>query len=173
MSENPSGAWAESISDAAVWQEVYVEQLFDFSWPPINEPADPPTDPPTFNTYEVVAVKADSWPEVVYDLIGVRGAYRFCAMFPPVIHFVSIERYPNHTFDYLYEYLANSTRYKLVPYACTYSNGVTITYVIRVWQDYTIGRDWIVKRIAYEQARDAAQEAGSILPSPVNLPCHQ
>jgi hypothetical protein len=172
MSENPSGAFSESINDEDVWQEVYVEQSFDFSWPTIEEPVDPPTDPPTFIISTVIAVSAASWPDVTFDLIGVRGAYRFCALFPPVINFVTHEQYAGNRWDYLYEYLANQERYKLIPYACTYSNGKVVTYVIRVWNDYTIGRDWIIRRIAYEQARDAAQEAGSALPAPVNLLCH-
>lgn len=193
MDELPGG-----IFDEDVWEEVYVEQAFAFVWPDLEEWYQPPTpEPPLFPPdplpdpwppdplpdpwpplpppppdpvliiHHVIAVSADEWPDVEYDLIGVRGAYRMCPLFAPVIHFVT------HDVDYLYEYLADLTQYKLVPYTCTYTNGQIVTYIIRVWNNYSIGRDWIIARITYEQARAAAQDGGSALPAPPGSLCPQ
>lgn len=137
MDELPDG-----ISDEEVWEEVYVDAGFNFSWPLLIEETDPPIDPAT-----VIAVSADVYPDVTYDLTGVRGVYRLLSIFPPIINFISVDQ----SYEYLYEYLASLTQYKLAPYTCTYSNDKQITYIMRVWNNYSIGRDWIASRIAYEQ----------------------
>ncbi len=148
-----------------VWEDVYAEQDFAFEWPPATANEDGTTttedganDTPDPQDIVVVNVEAVSYPEVVFDREGVRGAYKWCALFKPDVRFAHHERYPNAIYGYLYYYAPDPEQFKLVPYTVTYLSGAVRVWIIRVWQDYNIGGDWIVQRIAAEEARDAMAE---------------
>ncbi len=150
-----------------VWLDVEVEEVFSEVWPPPTLPDGTPGLPTP-----VIAVDADEWPRVDFDLIGVRGAYSWCALFPPKIDFVSHSRYvATPQADYLYNYEADPNSYKLVEYDVTYLTGEKETHCVRVWQNLNHGRDWIIRRVAYEQARDAQWAQGLSLPASPGLPC--
>lgn len=149
--------------DEGIWEEVYVEQDFDFQWPKIlqiDQEGHPILGPGGELLYwTVIRVEAESWRDVSFDLLGVRGAYRYLIMFPPTNDYVYVERFPSQgAQDYLYSFKPDPLSFKIIPYKCTYNNLRVAIYKIRVWQNYTIGRDWIIDRIASEQARDAIQE---------------
>ena len=157
---NPSGDFTEDANDlldAEIWEEVYCEQYFDFIWPSLTD------NEGVIISSQVISVIADEWPDVEYDLIGVRGAYRWCALFKPEIYFATHQRFSPQAFTYLYYYAPDPNPYKIVPYQCQYINGAWQTNKIRVWQDYTIGKNWIVTRIAAENARDTEPSLPSTL----------
>ena len=196
---NPSGPFLFDEIDDEVWEEVYAEQAFAFVWPRLEEwveveqePPPPPPDPPENGEpesppppgttpivvweliyHDVIAVFADDWPDVAYNLAGVSGAYRWCALFDQIdIRFATHDR-GGGSCDYLYHYAPDPRPYRLIPYDCLYRNGERRTWIIRVWQDYNIGRDWIIQRVAAEVARDVAQDDPLQWPiNDRNLPGH-
>ena len=137
------------IIDDEIWEEIYVEQHFDFHWPPLRDDEG--------NTISETVIKVDAafHSGVTYNLIGVRGAYSYIELFEPEIKFVSINRYGKGNYNYLYQFNPNPFSFKLVSYYCTYDEGTIKNNIIRVWQNYDIGRDWIKAQVAREKAHDA------------------
>lgn len=138
-------ALTRAIPDQDVWLDVAVGESLDEAWPPHD--ADP--------TAMVSAVDAKSYSNVTADLQGLRGHFDWRELFPPTIE---IGHHPDLVadppLDFLHSYRAASDAYQIIRYRITYAHGQTRTLIVRVWQNADFGRDWIVRRIAYEQARD-------------------
>lgn len=140
---------SEDAEDAGVWEEVYVEQSFNFVWPPLIDQEGHPI------SEIVVKVTATSYSGVTYNLEGVKGKYSYEQLFKPEIKFTNINRFGVGGYNYLYQFNPNPLLFKLVAYRCTYDNDAVQNNVIRVWQDHDIGRDWIKAQVAREKAHDA------------------
>lgn len=128
---NPSGPFLFEEETALVWREVYAGQQFEWNWPAL-----PQAGP-------VVHVVAAAWPDTIVDLDGLSGAYATEALFTP-----TVQSAINHQ---LTAYLPDPAPFRELSYLCEYADGSERTWTVRVWQDYRVGRDWILTRLANHQ----------------------
>lgn len=160
-----------------VWIDVLIEEGFDVSWPPPPDPIEKNVsneeeeeeeeDPP-----ELVRVEGPEVDDVKFDLEGVRGKYKQRALFEPTVSFSYHPRYTPQKQSYLYNYLADLNPFLSATYTLIYDDEQEKSCIIRIWQDYNLGKTWIGARLAYEKARDALWEQGLPLPpEPPHSPC--
>lgn len=167
----PPDDWPDIELENA-WIDVLVEKEFDVGWP-LPPPPIPPfnDDGSSKEDLKLVKVQGPKLADVVFDIDGVRGKYLWYVIFEPRVSLIDHDSHASSPQIYLYEYVANPIPFMLASYTLTYDDTQKKSYVVRIWQDFSQGKNWIAMRITYEQTRDALLEQGLPPPAPPVSPC--